>query len=77
VSAAKRRAKKAQRAAWNSALEARWAEHHAIAFYMCPCGYRAWLGRNATAEERDAYDQWCNDHDAYCATALGLDPVPA
>lgn len=77
MSAAKRRAKNAARARWIHELNARWAEHNAIAFYACPCGYRAWLGTDATPAGREEYDQWCADHDAYCATALGLEAVPA
>lgn len=77
MSAAKRRAKKAARGSWVHELNHRWAEHNAIAFYICPCGYRAWLGKDATPEDREEYDRWCSDHDAYCATALGLEAVPA
>lgn len=77
MSAARRRAKKLARRRWVDEFTSRWAEHNAVATYQCPCGYRAWLARDATAEDRAEYDQWCNDHDTYCATALGLEEVPA
>lgn len=77
MSAAKRRAKAVARRRWIHQLSSRWAEHNAVSFYLCPCGFRSWLGRDASSEDREQYDQGCNDHDAYCATALGLEAVPA
>lgn len=43
---------------------------HAVAVDMCPCGRVAWLGRNASDEEREGFDRDSEDHEAYCDGGL-------
>lgn len=65
MSTTKRRHKAIARRTWVHDMRNRWDVRQAISVTYCTCGAVLWLGRNATAEDREGYDTDVAGHD-YC-----------